>query len=118
MPEETRNPADPRAPEEAPEEEGDELVDHWRDILGPRPESVKKRLIRTLGLPQPGTLSICREDGTVIVAICSDGSLTYGPNYTPDEAAEVFWTNMALKKKGMETRLQELGIMETMLIRI
>jgi hypothetical protein len=37
----------PRAPKEAVEEEGDELVDHWRDLLGPRPESVEKRLIRT-----------------------------------------------------------------------
>jgi hypothetical protein len=120
MPKEgTRDPADPtRVPEEAASEEGDELIDHWRDILGPRPESVEKRLIRTLGLPQPGTLSICREDGSIIAAICSDGKIVYGPGYTPDEAAEVFWTNMALKKKGMDARLQELSIMETMLIRL
>jgi hypothetical protein len=113
----TPSEAPPQA-EAAPDEEGDELEDHWRDILGPRPESVEQRLVRDLGLTRPGALTICRESGEAIVSIQADGTLVYGAGYTPDEAAEVFWTNMALKKQGMDARLRSLSQMEAMIARI
>ena len=111
------NPGEATAQGESAEE-GEELADYWRDILGPRPEDVEERLVRDLGLARPGSMTICRESGEAIVSIQQDGTLVYGAGYTPDEAAEVFWTNMALKRVGMEARLASLSQMEAMIARI
>jgi hypothetical protein len=97
-------------------EEG--LRDYWDDILGPHPERIEERLVRDLGIPHPGTLTIATNTGAVIVQIDPNGKVTYGAGYTPDAAAELFWTNMALKRVGMEQRLQHLAIMEAMLVRM
>lgn len=40
-------------------------------------------------------ISIHGKDGERLVAINGDGTLEYGPNYKPDEAAKVFWEAMA-----------------------
>lgn len=94
------------------------LNDYWDDILGPRPELIEARLVREFGLPHPGALTIATNKGEVIVRIAPDGTVAYGEGYTPDAAAEEFWTTMALKRVGMEQRLQHLAIMEAMLIRM
>jgi len=96
----------------------DDLASHWDDILGPRPETIEQRLIRELGLPHPGTFTLASSNGRKIVSIDPNGKVTYGEGYTPDAAAEEFWTSMALKRRGMEERLQHLAIMETMLVRM
>jgi hypothetical protein len=36
-------------------------------------------------------LRIQRPDGSALVTLHHDGSLTYGEGYTPDEAAKTFW---------------------------
>ena len=94
------------------------LTDFWNDILGPRPETIEQRLVRDLGLPHPGTFTLATSSGKKIVSIDPNGKVTYGEGIQPDEAAELFWTNMALKRVGMEQRLQHLAIMEAMLIRM
>ena len=99
-------------------EEQEGLTDFWDDILGPRPETVEQRLIRDLGLPYKGVLTIATNSGRVIVKIDPTGKIFYGEDYTPDDAAELFWTSLALKRPRMENRLRHLAIMEAMLIRV
>lgn len=54
----------------------------------------------------------------VLVIIQADGSLEYGPDYTPDEAAVVFWEHMGRRRLQMEDRLLVIGHMEGILTRI
>jgi hypothetical protein len=97
-------------------EEG--LRDYWDDILGPRPETVEKRLARELGLAHPGTFTLATNTGRVIVKIDPNGRIEYGEGYQPDAAAELFWTHMALKRRDMEERLRHLAITEAILTRV
>lgn len=39
-------------------------------------------------------ICIYGKDGTMLAAVKADGSIEYGPNYTPDEAARTFWEAM------------------------
>ncbi|MFE0470497.1 hypothetical protein ACFW2V_02625 [Streptomyces sp. NPDC058947] len=39
----------------------------------------------------PPTITISGEDGSPLVKIHPDGTLEYGPDYDPDEAARRFW---------------------------
>ncbi|MEV0220911.1 hypothetical protein [Streptomyces sp. NPDC050704] len=42
--------------------------------------------------PQPEfALALYEDDGTLLIGIHSDGSITRGPNYQPDEAAAELW---------------------------
>ena len=60
----------------------------------------------------PGDLVFATSKDRVLVRIHPDGQLTYGPEYTPDEVAEVLWTTIALKRVAMEERLLHLDVME------
>jgi hypothetical protein len=104
--------------ERAEAQSQDGLRDYWDDILGPRVETIEQRLIRDLGLAHPGRLTLANSSGKMIVSIDPDGKVAYGEGYTPDAASEEFWTHMALKRVGMEQRLQHLAIMEAMLVRL
>ncbi len=53
---------------------------------------------------QPGDMALGTKD-RVLVVIRADGTLKYGPDYTPDEAAQVFWTVMARKRVEFEETL-------------
>jgi hypothetical protein len=118
-PDTNRGAQDGQEGAETPRPEDQEgLTDFWDDILGPRPETVEARLIRDLGLPYKGVLTIATNSGRVIVKIDPTGRISYGEGYTPDDAAELFWTSLALKRPGMENRLRHLAIMEALLIRV
>lgn len=111
-------PSPDAAPTEAPTaEETEGLRDYWKDVLGTPPETTEARLVRELGIPHPGTLTFATSSGKVIVQIDPNGKVTLGEGVTADEAAEEFWTGMALKRRGMEERLMQLGAMEAMLHR-
>ena len=43
----------------------------------------------------PSMLQINGSHNEMLVAIKQDGTIEYGPNYTPDEAARVFWEAIA-----------------------
>jgi len=108
-----------RDPRETPaQSEADSLENIWADVLGTRPESDEARLIRTLGAPHPGTLTFATSTGRVLVQIDPNGKVKLGEGVTADEAAEEFWTAMALKRQGMEERLLHLGACEAMLQRV
>lgn len=64
--------------------------------VGP-PEREVLIQIATAGLPGGCVaLEIIGPDAQVMVQVHADGTITYGPNYQPDEAAKIFWGAMAV----------------------
>ncbi len=96
-----------------PDPKDENLAPYWEDVRG---QPVPIPDIQHFDA-HPGELVIGTKN-RVLVRIQPDGQLRYGEGYTPDEAAELFWTAMTLKRKGMEERLQHLGLLEQLLIRV
>ncbi len=67
---------------------------------------------------QPGDMVIGTSTHRILVIIKPDGSLRFGPEYRPDEAAMVFWEAMGQKRLEMEDRLLVIGHMEAILTRL
>ena len=55
---------------------------------------------------EPGELVIATTKERILVRIRKDGQLLYGPDYTPDEAAQVFWQAMA--RQRLQSEAQEI----------
>lgn len=53
-----------------------------------------------------------------LVRIKADGTIIYGPDYTPDEAAVEFWTQMSQRRVESEERLIQLGAMEQLIMAV
>jgi hypothetical protein len=53
-----------------------------------------------------------------LVTIAKDGTLTYGLNYTPDEAARAFWEMMAKRRHDYEERLVFFAHVEQLLAKL
>jgi len=66
----------------------------------------------------PNDMVIRTSRDRVLVVVRPNGELEFGPDYTPDEAAELFWATMALKRVGSEARLQLLARMENLITSI
>jgi len=56
--------------------------------------------------------------GRILLTIGPDGTLTYGPGYTPDEAAKMFWEALARRRTDYEERLVFIAHVEKLLARI
>lgn len=67
---------------------------------------------------RPGDMAIATSKERVLVVIRPNGQLLFGPDYVPDEAAEIFWSSMALKRIGSERRLRLLAEMESVLTQL
>jgi hypothetical protein len=52
-------------------------------------------------------LVVATSASRILVRIKADGTLVYGPEYTPDEAASVFWQTLARKRTEAERRAME-----------
>jgi hypothetical protein len=66
----------------------------------------------------PGALVIGTSQDRILITIHADGRLEYGPDYTPDETAMVFWEEMGRRRLQMEERLLLIGHMEATLTRL
>lgn len=62
----------------------------------------------TAAKPTPMTITIPGADGTPLVSIRPSGELEYGPNYTPDEAARLFWEALASHRGEAHVELARL----------
>lgn len=83
--------------------------------LGDEPEDEP---VSTEGLDiKPGDMALGTKN-RVLVVIRSDGTLNYGPGYTPDEAAQVFWAALARKRVEHEETLALHRHLEALAIRI
>jgi hypothetical protein len=61
-------------------------------------------------------LIIATTASRVLVRIKPDGSLVYGPDYTPDEAADVFWRALARRRAEAEVKELRFRHIEKLLI--
>lgn len=97
-----------------PSKTEEDLESFWEDLLGNirPPPNVAERYH-----PHPGEMIIATNQ-RMLVGIQPDGTLRFGEGYTPSEAAEIFWTSLALKRKDMEERLTHLGVMEQLMVRV
>lgn len=67
---------------------------------------------------KPGDFVIGTSKDRLLVIIKPDGTLEYGPEYRPDEAAVVFWESMGQRRLQMEDRLLVIQHMEAVLTRL
>jgi hypothetical protein len=67
---------------------------------------------------RPNELVVGTDGGRVLVRIGPDGTLTYGDDYTPDEAAKAFWEAMARRRVDYEQRLVFLAQIENLMARV
>lgn len=92
---------------------------YWDEInmSRSRPTPEERPSSESWGL-QPGDMAIGTSRERILVVIRTDGSLVYGPEYTPDEAAVVFWEEMGRRRLEMEERLLLIHHMEAILTRL
>lgn len=57
---------------------------------------------------QPGTIILHRSNNSPLVTISADGKITYGPDYEPDRAADIFWRAVGNRKPNDAKRIAEL----------
>jgi hypothetical protein len=114
-------PADPSTAEASPDagtdgrEEDNELSAYWNDLRREGgPEIPERRFARE----HPGDLIIGTSKERMLVRIHPDGQLTYGPEYTPDEAAVTFWEEMGRRRLESEARIIQIMATERLLARI
>lgn len=66
----------------------------------------------------PSDLVIGTSPNRVLVVIRKDGSLVYGPDYNPEEAAVTFWETMGRRRLEYEERLLLIDHMDGILTRL
>lgn len=87
----------------------------WDDIrVAPYRRPVQDVSLRS----EPGDMVIGTSIDRILVTIKSNGTLEFGPEYKPDEAAMIFWEAMGQKRLEMEDRLLLIGHMEAILTRL
>ena len=97
--------------------EGEGLEVFWDDVRlaahrsPPREATFRDRV-------KPGDFAIGTSQDRILVIIKADGTLEFGPDYRPDEAAMVFWEAMGQRRLQMEDRLLVIGHMEAVLTRL
>lgn len=91
----------------------------WDDlhVARQRPQPANDTVINLTGVKEvpPGTLIIGTSRQRWLVAFYPDGTMEYGPDYTPDEAAVVFLEAIGRRKLEMEDRLLLVGHMDAVL---
>ncbi len=102
-------------PDAVGREEDNELSAYWNDLKREGgPELPERRFARE----HPGDLIIGTSKERELVRIHADGQLTYGPEYTPDEAAVTFWEAMGRRRLESEERIIQIFATERLLARI
>lgn len=66
----------------------------------------------TFAKPLEWNFVICGEDSIPLVTIHQNGTLEYGPNYTPDETARVFWEALRVLPKSLNDIREKVELLE------
>lgn len=101
-----------------PEEDDDPLEVYWDDLRVAshrRPPAPPPDFSDRVG---PNDLIIGTSKKRVLVIIKPDGTLEYGPEYRPDEAATIFWEAMGQRRLQAEDRILVIQHMEAVLTRL
>lgn len=94
----------------------DPLEVYWDDVRVARARAAPSEP-STLST-DPGDLVIGTSRDRILVTIKPNGQLEFGPEYTPDEAAVIFWEAMGRRRLQMEDRILVIQHMEAILTRI
>jgi hypothetical protein len=97
----------------------EDLELYWDDLrVAPHRKNPTPDELRETLQADKNDLVIGTSAGRLLVSIKPNGTLQYGPEYHPDEAAEVFWEAMARKRGQFEERMLVFAHMEQLLTRI
>jgi hypothetical protein len=101
-----------------------DLEIYW-DALGVRrhptaepSEAAEPATSLTFGNVPAGSLVIGTSRHRILVTIQADGTVEYGADYKPDEAALVFWEAMGRARLGAEDRILVIQHMEAIMTRL
>jgi hypothetical protein len=97
----------------------DDLELYWGDLGITRRKNLTSDELREQIAPQASRQDlVIGSRGNSLVIISQDGTLQYGPNYKPDEAAIVFWEAMARRRADYEQRMLIFAHMDALLTRV
>jgi len=96
---------------------------YWDDIRVARhraspPPAEEAQLPDFSELAEPNDLVIGTSANRVLAIIKPDGTIQFGPEYRPNEAAQVFWEAMGHARMQMEERFLLFQHMESVLARV
>lgn len=97
-----------------PPEDNDDLGLYW-DALGIGPQA--QETPPSFDVPK-NVLAIGTSRNRILVTIGPTGELTYGPGYSPDESAVIFWEALARRRQDYEARLVFYAGVEQMLVQL
>lgn len=81
-------------------------VGNWQQIV--QPNNIAQSVTNGLGSTTT-QFTITGPNGDLVMIDTVTGNITYGPNYTPDAAAQIFWRAIAgTSPRFMQTRIDEL----------
>ena len=94
--------------------DNDELGPYWRIIHRLRGVDQPREPLpeETLGRTYPGELVIGTSANRILARIQPDGSVIYGDDYTPDEAAVTLWTAIGSRRPGFDRRMQYMELLD------
>jgi len=97
----------------------EDLELYWDDLrVAPHRRTPSPTELRETLKADKNDLVIGTSLGRLLVVIKPNGALEFGPEYHPDEAAEVFWEAMARKRGQFEERMLLFAHMERLLTTI
>jgi len=103
----------------AEEEKKPPLEVYWDDVRVARHRSEPEVTVpKFRDIAEPEDLVIGTNRERVLAIIKPNGDLLFGPGYTPNEAAQVFWEHMAHYRLVMEERFLTVQHMEAILTRL
>jgi hypothetical protein len=91
---------------------------YWDDIRAARHRRHPEEPPDFGELVTTGDLVIGTSEKRILVIIKPDGTLKYGPEYHPDEAATIFWEAMGQRRLMAEDRMIVIQHMEAILVRL
>lgn len=98
--------------------EGEEGLEAFWDEIRTVPTRIPEPDPPKFSDAKPNELVIGTSAERILVRIQPDGTILYGPDYTPDETAVIFWETMARRRVQFEERLVLFGHMERLLVAI
>lgn len=93
----------------------DRMLGVYWDALRQRAEPQSSDFGKQAG---PGDLVIGTSKDRILVIIKPNGELLYGPEYRPNEAAQIFWEHMAQRRLMAEDKLLLVQHMEAVLVQL
>lgn len=97
----------------------DPLELFWEDLGVTHRKNLTPEELREQAAPEATRNDlVIAAGGKLLVIIRPDGTMAFGPDYSPDEAALVFWEAMARRRQNYEERMLLFAHIEQLLTRV